>query len=612
MNGFIPDEEIRLVREQFDILDVVSKYVHLKKRGRYYFGLCPFHSEKTPSFSVDGEKQIFHCFGCGVGGDVFSFLMAIENVTFGEAVRELADRAGIVLSDAHDTGASTEAVKRKNRMYEALELAAKFYRHVLEKTAYGQRARDYLDERQLTPDAQKAFCLGFAPDSWDTLLTFLKRRQYDEKLLEEIGLVTARTSGTGYYDRFRKRIMFPIEDTQGRVIGFGGRIVGDGTPKYLNSPETPLFNKSRFLYNFHRARQTMRVTRQAVLFEGYVDVITAWQAGVKNGVASLGTALTEEQARLLSRNVDTVIICYDSDAAGETATLRSLDLLKAQGCIVKVAQMPVGMDPDDYIRKYGGDVFIRDILSSAVSLTAFKLQMVQKGVDLNDEDEKLKMVKQSLEIITDLPEALERDHYMRQLSEQFNLSYDAVKTEQRKLYYDRKKREKRTDKAGSEWNNSKISKHMLAEQPLQPAHYRAERKLIAFMMRDRRIAERIQQEIGSAFNVDEFAALAAYIYAYYAEGHTADAGRFVHYLPDESLKKVASALAMEDVEQEVTPNVIDDYIRQVKVFPLEQALEEKRRQVRLAEQTGNWTEAVKIAQDLIHLQKQVKLRKEGM
>lgn len=612
MSGFIPDEVVERVREHYDILDIASKHVHLKKKGRYFFGLCPFHSERTPSFSVDPEKQIFHCFGCGVGGDLFTLLMNLENVTFVEAVRELANQAGIVLPNQSETEPNSREVQYKNRMLKALDLAAKFYRYVLQESAYGTKARDYVASRAFSLDVQAEFQLGFAPESWDSILRFLRRRGFEEAVLEGAGLVMPRQNRNGYYDRFRHRVMFPIHDPQGRVIGFGGRVIGEGEPKYLNSPETPLFNKSRHLYNIHRARKAIRQKQEAILFEGYVDVITAWQSGINNGVASLGTSLTEDQARLIRRNAETVIICYDADSAGEEATLRGLDVLKKQGCTVKIAQMPAGMDPDDYIRKHGGEAFRQNILASAIPLTAFKLQTLQKGVDLKDEDQKIKMIQQALDVITDLPAAVERDHYMRQLSQNCGVSFDAIKLEQRQLYYRRKKKERQGDKPGDEWNNSKIPKHMVAEQVMQPAYYNAERQLIALMMRDPHLSKRIEVEIGSEFNVDEHAAIAAFLYAFYGDGNPADPGQFVRYLPDELLKKTASALAMMDLQKDVSEHEIEDYIRQIRTHPLRLQIEEKQRQVRLAEQAGQSAEAVKIAQDLIHLKQQVKLRKEGI
>lgn len=497
-------------------------------------------------------------------------------------------------------------------MMEAMALAAKLYRYVLTDSIYGKQARDYLESRGFSAETQEEFGLGYAPNAWDTVLRFLKRRGFNESLLDEVGLVRPRQNKNGYYDRFRHRVMFPIEDTQGRTIGFGGRVMDEGNPKYLNSPETPLFDKSKILYNLHRARQAIRRKQEAILFEGYVDVITAWQAGITNSVASLGTSLTEDQARLLRRNTETVIICFDADGAGGEGALRGLDLLKKHGCSVKVAQMPDHLDPDDYIRKYGGDAFKQSIIAAAVPLTAFKLQTLQKGVDTTDAEQKIKLVQRALEVVTDLPAAVERDHYMRQLAQNLDLSYEAIKAEQRQLYYRRKKMEKQRDKAGDEWHNSKMmTKRMVAEEDLRPAYYNAERNLIALMMQDTQIAKRIEDEIGSAFNVDDYAALAAYIYAFYAEGNAADPGRLIRYLPDESLKKKASALAMKDLRQEVTELEIQDYINQVRTYPLQQRIEEKKRQVQLAEQAGNAAEAVKVAQDLLRLKQQVKFRKEG-
>ena len=365
--GPIPEEVIERVREHYDIVDVVGRYVQLKKSGRNYFGLCPFHSEKTPSFSVSPEKQIYYCFGCGEGGNVIKFIMEMEQLTFVEAVRRLAEEAAIPLPQV-GTISDPEDGPRK-RMREALEWACRLYHHILLNTDQGRDAFRYLQERGVSMETIKEFRLGYAPSSGDILLRFLKRKGFSEKLQEEAGLISSSDSATlprRFFDRFRGRVMFPIHDSQGRVIAFGGRMLGEGHPKYLNSPETPLFHKGRQLFNFHRARRAIRRERQAILFEGYMDVIAAWQAGIQTGVASLGTSLSDDQARMIRLNAEHVTICYDADDAGQAAADRGLEVLKERGCLVKVAQMPPGMDPDDFLRKRGADAFREEILAEAL------------------------------------------------------------------------------------------------------------------------------------------------------------------------------------------------------------------------------------------------------
>ena len=465
--GIIPDEVIDSVRKHFDILDVVGQHVQLKRSGRNYFGLCPFHSEKTPSFSVAPDKQIYYCFGCAAGGDVIRFVMEMEGLTFVEAVRQLAEQAGIPLPSVEHRNPMQE--ERRTQMRKALDLAAQLYHYVLLKSKASRTARQYLLGRGVSPETITQFQLGFAPARGDFLLKFMKKRGVRESVLEEAGLIVARDSSTGrsgYFDRFRGRVLFPIHDSQGRVIGFGGRALGEGKPKYLNSPETPLFQKKNYLFNLHRARPVMRREQQAVVFEGYMDVIAAWQAGLKSGVATLGTALTEEQARIIRRNTETVVICYDADEAGFSAAHRGMELLADQGCIAKVAQLPRGMDPDDYIRKYGADAFRNEVIAGALPFTAFKLEALKKGVNLKDDSQRMKYLLQALEVISDLPLAIERDHYMRRLADEFNLSLDALKQELRQI--GRRKRRSR-DKPRSKWHNEyHRTKHMVdAEKILQ-------------------------------------------------------------------------------------------------------------------------------------------------
>ena len=309
MEGIFPGEFIDDLRSRFDIVSVISQYVQLKKRGRNYFGLCPFHDEKTPSFSVSQEKQIFHCFGCGEGGDVFTFLMKIEGLAFPDAVRELADRAGVPLPQKKSARSGQE--KYRERLAEIMALANRFFQYNLQQPG-GRAALKYLQQKRgLSTQTIKDFALGFAPDSWDALKSLLTSKGYKEREIKAAGLLSQTRQNT--YDRFRNRVIFPVFDRRGRLVAFGGRALDGSQPKYLNSPETVLFNKSRILYALHLAREAIRKNKRAVIFEGYMDVITAHQAGIKEAVASLGTSLTVEQARLLRNQAEEVIIVYDAD-----------------------------------------------------------------------------------------------------------------------------------------------------------------------------------------------------------------------------------------------------------------------------------------------------------
>ena len=362
MEGNIPNDFVDEVRSRFDIVELVAEYVQLKRSGRNHFGFCPFHGEKTPSFSVSQDKQIFHCFGCGEGGNVFSFLMKMDGLTFPEAVKELAERTGLALPQAAAEPGREQTLSVNKRLRSCLDWAYKYYLHMLGRPEAAEAVR-YLRQRGLTAEIIERFGIGYAPDSWDAISQFLKKKGYSEQEMFQAGLLS--TSERKTYDKFRNRIIFPIHNQRGEIIAFGGRVLGDGMPKYLNSPETPLFDKGKNLYALHLARESIRKKKQAVIFEGYMDVIAAHQAGVTQAVASLGTSLTEAQARLLRNQADDVVIVYDADAAGQAATWRGLGILRQAGCLVKVGRLPAGLDPDDYVRKFGGESFQRDIVDGA-------------------------------------------------------------------------------------------------------------------------------------------------------------------------------------------------------------------------------------------------------
>ncbi|MBA4493171.1 DNA primase [Paenactinomyces guangxiensis] len=610
MRGRIPDDIIERIRRDFDILDVVQQYVQVKKSGRNYFGLCPFHSEKSPSFSVSPEKQIFHCFGCGAGGDTIKFVMDIEQMTFIEAVRHLAEQAGIHIPESGPALSGKEEEERQ-QMREALNLASQLYHHVLIHTEYGTAAREYLKQREVSSDTIEEFQLGFAPPSYQFLLQILKRRGFQEELLEKAGLIATRDSPSQkkYFDRFRGRIMFPIHDSQGRIIGFGGRIIGEGQPKYLNSPETPFFHKGNHLFNLHRARNQIRKEQQAIVFEGYMDAITAWQSGIRNVIATLGTSFTDDQARVVKRNASTVVICYDADSAGQSAALRGLEILSNHDCTVKVAQMPIGMDPDDYIRRHGGTAFKEEIVAASLSLTAFKLESLKKDYNLRDEDERMKYLAKAIDVISGLPLAIEQDHYMRRLAEEFQLSLEAIKEEQRKRR-SRKRREAKRDKEHSKWNNGyhEISKRMIGRSHPVSVAEKSEMLLIAHMMRDKAVADWVKSHLGADFNTEIYAALAAYLYAYYEHGYPEDAGSFIRYLPNESLIPKASELAMLELPDEVSEEALLDYVRHIRNYPLLKEIEQKEKMVQQLSRADEPVKAAQLSLEITRLRKQLQLR----
>ncbi len=398
------------IRARSDIVEVVSQYVALKRAGKNFKGLCPFHAEKTPSFTVNPSLQRWRCFGCGQYGDVFDFIMRIENVTFLEAARLLAERLGL---EFRSTG-SASAQEQKDRREQILrvnQLAAQFFRDMLKRYPLPQRI---LQQRGVTPEAQQRFGIGYAPPEWSALTHFLQAQKIPLTIAAEAGLVVLGESGE-YYDRFRDRLMFPIWDRQGRVVAFGGRAIGDAQPKYLNSPETPLFRKSRTIYALHLAKERMMAERTALLLEGYMDVVAAHQAGFTHAIASMGTALTDEQIGILSRLVSRVIVVYDSDNAGIEAAKRAAEILQQHPIEVLVARLPDGEDPDSLLRRLGAPA-LQECIDKAEPLTDFLLHNLQRRHDMHTVEGRMRVLKEAIPILASIPSGIEREHYITQLA----------------------------------------------------------------------------------------------------------------------------------------------------------------------------------------------------
>ena len=414
----IPEAFLQELVERNDIVDVVGSYVRLTKRsGSNQFGLCPFHSEKTPSFSVSPDKQIYHCFGCGKGGGVINFIMEIESLTFPEAVEFLAKRVGMTMPEQEDN----RETKKRRRMLELNRDAAKFFYSCL-SGPNGGPALDYMAKREITPATAKRFGLGYAPDTWDSLINAMKKLGYSEYELFDAGLVRKGKSG-GHYDAFRSRLMFPVIDVRGDVIGFSGRILGEGEPKYMNSPETLVFNKSRNLFALNLAKKSK--SGHIILAEGNIDVVMMHQAGFDSAVASLGTSLTPEQARLISHYTKEVIIAYDSDGAGKKAAQRAIGLLDKLDVKVKVLSMSGAKDPDEYIKTKGADAF-RNLLDKSENHIDYRLQTVTDKYDLSVDEQKVAFLKEASDMVARLPGSVERQVYAIRIAGMAGVSNDVV------------------------------------------------------------------------------------------------------------------------------------------------------------------------------------------
>lgn len=438
-----PESFLQELTDRNDIAEVVSGYVKLTKRsGANHFGLCPFHNEKTPSFSVSTDKQIYHCFGCGKGGGVINFIMEVENLSYPDAVRFLARRVGLSIPEEE----RDENFSRRERMLELNRDAARFFFNML-KLPEGAPARDYVVKREISPAMVRSFGLGFAPDSWDALVNAMTQKGYTKLELLDAGLARASKNGNGgIYDTFRNRLMFPVIDVRGSVIGFSGRILGDGEPKYMNSPETLVFNKSRNLFAINLAKKSKK--GYIILSEGNIDVVALHQAGFDCAVASLGTSLTAEQARLISRYANEVVIAYDGDSAGQKAASRGIGILEKLDIKVRVLRLNGAKDPDEYIKKFGAVAF-ENLLSRSENHIEYRISDVASKYDLSVDESRISFLKEATAIIAELPGAVEREVYALKISDMAKVSGEAVlaelaRTRKRLAGQAKKKQEKET------------------------------------------------------------------------------------------------------------------------------------------------------------------------
>ena len=419
---FYSEDIVEEVRQRSDIVDVISRYVRLTKKGNSYFGLCPFHNEKTGSFSVTPGKQMYYCFGCGAGGNVFTFLMEYENFTFGEAMEVLAERAGVALPKQEYSSAQRAEADRRQRLFEMNREAAKYF-YVLLKNGRGERALKYFKQRGLSDETIRKFGLGYSDQYSDDLYRYLRGKGYEDEILKDSGLV-AMDERRGGHDKFWNRAMFPIMDVHSKVIGFGGRVMGDGEPKYLNSPETKIFDKGRNLYGLNLARSTKQP--QLLLCEGYMDVIALHQAGFDNAVASLGTALTSGHASLLKRYTKEVYLTYDSDGAGVKAALRAIPILREAGIAAKVIDMRPHKDPDEFIKALGAQAY-QERIDAAENSFLYEIRMLERQFDLSDPDGKTAFYKEAAEKLSGFPEKLERDNYTDAVASRYQIAVEDLR-----------------------------------------------------------------------------------------------------------------------------------------------------------------------------------------
>ena len=538
---YYPEEVIEEVRTRNDIVDIISGYVKLQKKGSNYFGLCPFHHEKSPSFSVSQSKQMYHCFGCGVSGNVFTFVMEYENYTFREAVELLADRSGVKLPKMEYSKEAKAQADLRAALLEINKMAANYFYYQL-KQPQGQQGCQYLMGRGLTEQTIRRFGLGYSNKTSNDLYQFLRSKGYEDSILKETGLVTIEERGAR--DKFWNRVMFPIMDVNNRVIGFGGRVMGDGEPKYLNSPETKLFDKSRNLYGLNYARLSRE--KFILLCEGYMDVIAMHQAGFTNAVASLGTAFTSQHAALLKRYTDQVVLTYDSDGAGVKAALRAIPILKSVGMSVRVLNMRPYKDPDEFIKNMGPEAF-RQRIAEARNSFLFEIDTIRQQYSMEDPEQKTAFYNETARKLLEFPEALERDNYIQAVAREYFINYEDLK----RLVNQMGSRYGTALPGTQAARETGISGEIYGEKPKtfqkkkdrEEGIRQSERLLLTWLIEDPRLFDKIQGIIGPEdFVKPLYRRAAQMVFEGHENGEVSPAAILNHFIDDEGNYKEVAAL----------------------------------------------------------------------
>lgn len=522
---YFSEELIEEIRQRNDIVDVISGYVKLQKKGSSYFGLCPFHNEKSPSFSVSRQKQMYYCFGCGAGGNVITFIMEYENYTFAEAVRLLAERAGVDVPEVEYSKEAKERADLKATLLEINKLAAKYFYAQL-KTEHGKHAHTYLTRRGLSEETITAFGLGYSNKYSDDLYKYLKTKGYSDELLVKAGLISA--SEKGVYDKFWNRVMFPIMDANNRVIGFGGRVMGEGEPKYLNSPETEVFDKSRNLYGLNRARTSRK--SYFLICEGYMDVIALHQAGFTNAVASLGTAFTPGHAALIKRYVNEVYLTFDSDGAGTKAALRALPILKEAGITARIIRMDPYKDPDEFIKNLGSEAF-EERINKARNGFLFSLEVLERDYDMNSPEGKTSFFNEAAKRLTEFEEEIERNNYIEAVADKYHISIESL----RKLVA------KTAIKIGQATPATKPKQTAGKERTKEDGNIQSQKILLTWLIENEQIFKQIKKYISPQdFTKELYQTVAELLYEQYEEGNLVPAKVMNHFTDEEEHREVAS------------------------------------------------------------------------
>lgn len=595
----IPEETIENIRESNDIVDVISEYVALNKRGKNYVGLCPFHKEKTPSFSVVQDRQIFHCFGCGEGGNVITFIMKYHNIGFVDALKMLADRANIVIPDNY-AGVDNEKAELRKSLLKIVREAARYFYKMLQTNPNGL---DYLKKRGIGSDIIRKFGLGFAPEGWDGLIRYLKYKGYTEEMMEKAGLVIKK-SGSGYYDRFRNRVMFPVFDVRNRIIGFGGRVLDDSKPKYLNSPETLIFNKGHNLYGLNFAVEQNN-DRKIIIVEGYMDAIALHQFGISNAVASLGTALTREQAKLLKRYCDEVIICYDADTAGQAATLRGLDILSEAGCKVSILRIPKGKDPDEYVRAEGADAF-KKCMDESMSLIEYKIRRKSEAFDTSTTEGKIGFIKSCADVLSGVGDPVVVDAYVAKLSNETGISASALYEEMSRRQASGQNIEDKHISGKSRYNNNIDGQKLY----LEPAYLKAEKFILSMLYENNKLFDKIEKTLAwDDFNDDVYREIAHIMYEKLKKNEDIIPAAVINRFQNgEDMKKASSVFDGETVAiNDDADKVIRDLVHLIHKSNLMKRKDLLVSKMKMYEKMGDVQQSTELLKEVVDIERQLRM-----
>ena len=578
----IPEDILQRIRDATDIVDLISEHVQLVKKGRNYSGLCPFHEEKTPSFSVDPDRQFYHCFGCGVGGNVFKFIQEIDRVTFIEAVKFLAERAGITLPQ--NAGPSREEDAAADELYRANDLAQKYFHHLLLNDEVGASTREYLQTRRLTGETIERFGLGYAPSEWDALLKVAGRRGLSPQILERAGLALPRSTGSGHYDRFRDRVTFPIANLSERTIAFGARALQpDQEPKYLNSPETPIYHKGRVLYGLSITRDAIRRQDTALVVEGYMDLISLAQAGIQHVVATSGTALTEDHCRLLARFARQVVLLFDGDAAGSTAAMRACEALLGTGLDARVVSLPAEHDPDTFVQEHGSDVLL-ERAENAQSVLDFYLDQLAQQHDLSSVEGKTRAIERLKPLLAKPRDAVRRDLLLREVAERLSVDEQSLRHDLQASM----RRPQQPRKA--------VPEPSPTAAPDPPRH---ELEFIGLLLNfPQLIPQTVRVFTPDSLSDARTQALCRTLFDHHAHGKAIDLGTIISELQDDALIRLVAQCAAQGFDQEQVERQWRDYLLYFQKNALQKRIDNVRQALATASDDG---EIARISAELVAL-----------